>query len=290
MEFGVCLPNYGLKSSKEGLIAAATRAEALGYRSVWATDHVLVPPEQADPYGRTFEALVSLAHVAAATERVLLGTSVLVLPQREPILVAKQVATLDALSDGRVLLGVGSGWMEEEFRMLGASFHDRGARASEYLMALRALWASPHPEFEGRTVRFAETAFEPLPDQEGGPPFWIGGSSPAAIRRAARLGDVWHPTHISPRRVEALQPRLRREAGQRRVGVAVRIRVRFGVEDGRPPEERQALGGDPPAMQATIRAYQTAGVESLILYFGDLETGPFVEAMERFSRDVVQAA
>jgi probable F420-dependent oxidoreductase len=197
MQFGVALPHFSRLASREAVLTTAREAEALGYDSVWTTDHVLMAANQPEPYGTILEASITLTYVAAVTERVRLGTSVIVLPQREPVLVAKQAATLDVLSNGRLILGVGAGWNEREFGFLGASFHDRGRRLDEYIQALRVLWSAPDPHFAGQFVRFGEVSFQPRPIQPGGPPDLAGRGQPRraapgghTVRRLARGGHL----------------------------------------------------------------------------------------------------
>jgi alkanesulfonate monooxygenase SsuD/methylene tetrahydromethanopterin reductase-like flavin-dependent oxidoreductase (luciferase family) len=156
MKIGVNLHNYGPFATKPAIDAIAGRAEALGYDSIWTADHILLPQTEPEPFGQLLETLTTLSYIAANTARIALGTSILVLPQREPILVAKQAATIDELSGGRLTLGIGVGWIEREFDYLGADFVARGDRADEYIAALRELWTAEEPRFAGDAVRFDE--------------------------------------------------------------------------------------------------------------------------------------
>src|SRR5579859_4705303 len=190
MQMGAFLPVYwpdcGASTIRSAIEATALAAEELGYASIWANDHVIAPAHQAD-VGHIIEPLITLATLVHVVRRVRLGTSVLVLPQRQPILVAKQAAALDVLSGGRLLLGIGSGWLPEEFAWLGADFARRGSVTDEAIQVMRTLWQQPQASFQGRDVSFAEAVFFPKP-VSAGPPIWIGGNSAAAIRRAARSG------------------------------------------------------------------------------------------------------
>jgi probable F420-dependent oxidoreductase len=204
VKVGIHLPQWGPAATRDGVLASARAAEACGLDSIWVADHVVVPLryESVYPYGRGgapfapddgfLEALVELAAVAGATERIALGTSVLVAPMREPLLLAKQVATLDVLAGGRALFGVGVGWWAEEFAALGAPFAGRGRRLDEQLRVLRRLWRDGVAAWDGELFSFDEIACEPRPVQAGGPPIWIGGTGPRAWRRAATLADGWH--------------------------------------------------------------------------------------------------
>lgn len=200
MKFGVCLPNYGKTSSPEALSAVAAEAEALGFDSVWTTDHVLMPRNSGTPYERIFDSIASLAYIAGKTSRVRLGVSSLIIAMRNPVVAAKQLATIDALSGGRVLLAIGAGWNEKEFSFVGSDFHDRGRRVNESIRLIRSLWRG-ETSFESRWLpqRFQDAVFEPRPASKE-LEIWIGGASDAAMRRAARLGDAWHP-NVAPMEV-----------------------------------------------------------------------------------------
>ena len=210
MHLGVILPNFGPRSSPDGIRRAAVTAEELGFDSVWATEHVIVGADAVDSYGRVYAPLATLAWLAAATERIGLGTSVVVVPLHHPIHLAKEVATLQELSGGRVRLGVGMGWHRDEYEFMGIEFEGRGRRGDEAIRLMRALWAGER-DFDGRWWSFDDATSEPLPSPA--PELWVGGSSERALRRARELGDVWHPSRgsdpVHVRRVKERYPELR---------------------------------------------------------------------------------
>ncbi|GIX48945.1 MAG: F420-dependent oxidoreductase [Candidatus Tectimicrobiota bacterium] len=311
MQFGFSLPSRGPAATTQNLRTLATHVEALGLDSVWVSDHILVPKTirsfyPYDPQGRFptppeqayFEPLTTLTFLAACTQRVQLGTSVLILPYRNVLLTAKVVATLDTLAGGRVLLGVGVGWMEEEFVALGLdTFHQRGAVTDEYIQALRVLWTSDDPRFEGRFVRFADIGFAPKPVRRPHPPIWVGGHTPAAIRRAARLGDGWHPiglrppAGLAPEEMRQAVAQLREEAARagrnpQEITISFRAPLVFREAASGP---RTPLTGSPAAIQEDIGRYADCGVSHLVFDVQTTEVAEMQRVMERFARDVLPA-
>jgi len=202
----------------DAILAAARAAEAAGFDWVSCSDHPMVPVSRAEAMGPTwYDAGSTLAFVAGVTSRVRLLSHVLVLPYRHPLLVAKQYGTLDHLSGGRVILGVGSGHLKPEFKTLGADFERRGRVSDEYMRAIAAAWEQDVARFDGDTIAFRDVMVSPRVSQRPRPPFWVGGNSPAALRRAARLGEGWVPWQLGPDEFAGLAERagrLREESGR----------------------------------------------------------------------------
>jgi probable F420-dependent oxidoreductase len=196
----------GFKATRKGIIETARKAEELGFDAVLVNDHIIVDgtPQIVASWANTYDPLMVLSYLAACTTRIRLGTSMLIMPYRNPVATAKMMATLDQMSGGRVIAGVGVGWNEAEFAALGVPFHERGARTTEYLRLWQACWAPGETTFHGRFFSFAQMHIMPKPVQQPHPPIWIGGSSDAALRRAAAFAQVWQPT---PTGVEALRER-----------------------------------------------------------------------------------
>jgi probable F420-dependent oxidoreductase len=209
VHFGVILPNFGKDATPSAIRRSAELAEELGFDSVWTTEHIIVGPEGADPYGRVYDPLVTLGWIAGWTGRIGLGTSIVLVPLHNPMHLAKEAATLQELSGGRFRLGVGVGWHEDEYRFMGVPFVRRGRRADEALRLMRALWSGAS-DFDGELWSFHDATAEPHPSPQ--PEIWVGGSSPPALRRARELGDVWHPSRGSDaehvRRVKEEHPDL----------------------------------------------------------------------------------
>ena len=213
MDVGLTIPTRGPLATPQAVEALARRAGELHYAHLAVPDHVVVPRsiDSRYPYsasgefpgaasGACFDQFTLLAYVAAINTTARLLTSVTVIPHRGAVHTAKTVSTIDVLSQGRMILGVGAGWMKEEFEALGApAFEERGRVTDEYLQAFKLLWTEDDPRFEGEHVRFANISFLPKPVQKPHPPIWVGGESPAALRRTARYGDVWFPIGNNPR-------------------------------------------------------------------------------------------
>src|SRR5437773_3012038 len=204
MKLSVEFPSVSYREGQEAVARLARAIEQIGYDHIDMFDHVVmgfpIEGRAPGPYPAgmpILEALMTLSYIAAVTSRVTLGTEVLVLPQRQPTLVAKQVSTLDTLSGGRVRLGVGVGWQESEYDALGEDFHTRGARMDEAIRLLRTYWTDARVDFEGTSYHVTAMAMEPKPPQAGRLPIWIGGNSEAAFRRVGRLGDGWLASRVS---------------------------------------------------------------------------------------------
>lgn len=291
LTFGLALPTTRAGATREVIEAGAQVAVQLGWTTVWATDHVLVPRDAAAEYGRIFEAITTLAWVGARHETLALGTSVIVVPQRGAVVLAKELATLDALSAGRLVVGVGVGWNEMEFANLGAGerFHHRGAYLDETIALWRHLWSGAAGPFHGTFHRLDDFAFEPLPAQGSALPILVGGRSAAALRRAGALGDGYQSSSTSPAEYAQRVPAVRAaaEAAGRplpRLSARVTVRRDAGGSGG------YALTGGSAAMLDEVRAFAALGVEHLVVGFEPREPGAFVEAVERFDREVARAA
>jgi probable F420-dependent oxidoreductase len=257
VHLGVILPNFDEHASPEGVRAVAEAAEGLGFDSVWATEHIIVGPEAVDPYGRVLDPLCTLSWIAGYSERIGLGTSIVLVPLRHPIHLAKEAATLQELCGGRFRLGVGVGWHEDEFGFMGVPFRGRDRRADEALRLMRALWAGER-SFSGEFWSFEDATFAPLPSQP--PEIWVGGGSERAIRRARELGDAWHPSRgVTPERVREVK--------------------------GRFPELRvipRLAAGSAGEIAAQIEEFRAAGCEGVVANFGT-EPVRAVASMQEFA-------
>ena len=312
MEFGFGVPTRGPLSSPESLVALARGGEEMGFNIISVSDHIVIPRsiDSRYPYSATgefpsgtsgacLEQLTTLSFLVSVTSSARLLTSVMVLPHRSPVLTAKMLASIDVLSHGRLNVGCGVGWMREEFEAIGAPPYDeRGAVGDEYIRAFKELWTSDNPTFDGKYCRFSDVTFLPKPVQKPHPPIWVGGESPPALRRAARLGDVWYPIGNNPRFT---------------VGTAVQLseyitRVRrYAEEADRDPAtldlgysaswlndreaqtlngERRIFTGSPEQVAGDIKTFEDLGVRHLMFNFQSDTLEETLARMERFATKV----
>ena len=295
MKYGFSIPNSGVISEPDSMVAIARRGEELGYDSLFFGDHIVVPRRIASRYpysddgeypgsdtGEAIEQVTLLAFLAAHTRRLRLVTSVSIVPYRNPLVAAKALATVDVLSKGRLVVGIGAGWMREEFEALGVPpFEERGAVTDEYVRAFKELWTSDNPTFEGKYCRFSNIVFLPKPVQKPHPPIWVGGESPRALRRAAELAGGWYPIDSNPdfpmREPEQLAEGLRRLRSYARKAARdpneIEIIYRtndYELEgDGKVRASsgagRRVFTGSADDIASDIRKYQEMGVSHLVV-------------------------
>jgi len=290
MQIGLSLfNNWGIEDV-QALVQLASRAEALGFASVWVHDHVFNAGHVFRRIGHKpyYEPRTLLSYVAARTERVGLGTSVLVLPYHNPIRLAKTAATLDVLCGGRLMLGVGVGAVAPESEAMGSPFAERGAITDEAIAVMKELWTQEDPSFAGKYHRFSGMPFSPKPVQQPHIPILIGGNSRAAIRRAVRLGDGWHPLAVSP---ERLAQAIRDLHGQAQAaGRAIsEIPVSLSIPLGPSSAHRAALGTEPGEIIQTIQAYADVGVQLLAISGQTDQMTEILPAMDLLAREVLPA-
>jgi probable F420-dependent oxidoreductase len=288
LAFGVHLPVWGPGATRDALLTLSRRVEAMGFDSVWASDHVVIPFEIRSryPYNATgqfplppttnfLEPLTALALVAGATERVQLGTTVLVLPHRHPVLAAKALATLDHLAPGRVILGAGVGWMREEIELLGAPFDKRGAWTDEAIRIMQACWRHERVSYRGQFFSFPEIGFAPRPARPI--PIWIGGHSPRAMRRVAELGDGWHAAFATPAVMrEGLAKLSEACAKVGRDPASVTLSVRMALAAKRP-------AGD---VLDELKALREVGVSHVVVETRVADVDDSTRILERFVNEV----
>ena len=290
MKIGITVPNnWGVEDVRD-VLALGQEAEQLGFDSIWTMDHLLnigFVRDRLDnkPY---YHPLGILSFLAARTTTITLGTSVIVLPYHNPIELAKYSATLDQVSGGRFILGVGAGGTRVESDALGLDFHRRGAIANEMMQVMRELWTSDLPVFSGTDWRFDDLRFSPKPVQRP-LPMWVGGASPGAIKRAATLGDGWHPNGLSPQNYRAGAEQIREMAAAagrdpREINLSLRANIRLHPTAGAPPS---AFDGSSRDMVNAIGDYARVGVKHVVLAPDSGNVARLREKMEQIARDVI---
>jgi probable F420-dependent oxidoreductase len=290
MRYGIALPNFTDIASPDAIEAAAAVAERLGWDAVWTTDHVLVDRSApAADYRVNYDAIQTLAWVGARHPSLRLGTSVIVVPQRNAVVLAKELATLDALTGGRVIAGVGVGWNAREFTNLAQAerFKVRGNYLSETIALWRHLWSGSGEPFEGRFHRLDDYVFGPLPPQGAALPIWIGGRSEAALRRAGRMADGYHSSATGPETYAERIPIIRaaaEAAGRPMPALSARARVEFGAPT--TGAKYYAMRGSSEEVAAEVRKFAGHGVEDLALSWTDMPGPEIVAAAERFAAEV----
>ena len=313
MRFGFPTPNRGAMATPEVLPTLLQKGEELGFAYTFVSDHIVVPKtiqshypyEQAGRFtayaSGCMEQLAELGYLAGITRNLGLLTSVMVVPHRHPIITAKALATIDVLSGGRLIVGCGAGWLAEEFQLVGAPpFEHRGRVTEEYIQAFKELWTSDSPDFDGEFVSFSDVSFLPKPVQKPHPPIWLGGDSPAAMRRAARVGDVWYP--IGNNETYPLN------TVQRYADAAIRLRA-YAEREGRDPAdvglaykclkyneneavmldngERQVFSGSTDEIADDVKRFEDLGLENLTLGLTAPSLEETLARMERFAEDVM---
>ena len=312
MEFGFGVPSRGPLASLENIVALAQKGEELGFDIITVSDHIVVPNDidSIYPYNETgeftssqsgeyMEQLTTVAYLAGVTSRIKLLTSVMVLPHRAPVLTAKMLATIDVLSQGRLIVGCGVGWMEEEFEAIGAPpYAERGAVGNEYLRVFKELWTSDDPTFDGDYASFSNIAFAPKPVQQPHPPLWIGGESPPALRRAAQLGDAWYPICSNPAfpvgtiaqyaehqaRVRANAERAGRDPAT--LDFAYSVNWYDDTQAHTADGERRILTGSAHQIAGDVKALEELGVNHLVLNFQGADLQATFDDLSRFTENI----
>ena len=324
MNFGFEVPTSGVFAGADNLARVAKHGEQIGFDYLHIGDHLVVPrsiqssypysdsgaflgewsskeSQGEDDQGLHFEQLTTLSYLAAHTNKINLLSSVCILPYRQPVLTAKILATIDILSNGRLIVGCGAGWMEEEFEALGLdTFKKRGAVTNEYINAFKELWGSTNPRFKGDYVSFSDIYFAPKPIQKPYPPIWIGGESPAAIRRAANYGDVWYPFGNNPQYPLDTIDRLKEGISKlnfklddanrdiNTIDVALSAEMWYSDTDTTFDENgnRRLLTGEPSQVAEDIYNLGEIGISYLTLYYKGKDIDETLFKMERFTKVV----
>ena len=267
MKFGVAVPNYGKYAAKTEIVKMAQIAEELGFDSIWVSDHVIIP-ETHKGFGYVFyDPFITLSYIAAQTRKIKLGTSVIVLPYRNPVVLAKMISTLDNLSEGRIILGVGTGWIKDEFDALGIAYEKRGEVTDEIQKVLKILWTEDNPSFKGKHYNFSNIKFLPKPVQKPHPVLWVGGGTKKAIERSVEYGQGWHPVGLTPEELREKIPYLNSLLENHKnpdFEVSLRRTIEITNKD---LSQEEILRGSVEKIVRGIKEYKRIGVDQLLLHF-----------------------
>ena len=302
MKYGFSLIVRGNDATPDTFARIAERAEALQIDSLWCSAHVVLPPQVKSGYvlmpgvmhpehwkERYWEPFTVLSYLAAVTSKITLGTSVVIVPMHNPFELAKQVAEVDQLSGGRFVFGVGVGWFEEEFEVLGQDFHNRGKRTDEALDLMKVLWARDPVSFSGNYYRVENAFFAPKPVQRPSPPIWVAGASKAALKRAARCAHAWHPARPSLELLVKARVDLDRyleEAGRTPDSLEIAVKLPLIFQGGPPADGQPLTQGRPTDMIDAIERYREAGASHLVFDFVPESLATALDTMERFAQEV----
>ena len=297
-QYSFRLPNadyLGFPATTQAIIETACKAEELGFDALFVNDHVIVDDSpRSNPWRNVYDPLMVLSYVAARTSTIRLGTSVLIMPYRNPIVTAKMVATLDQMSGGRVIAGIGSGWNQEEYDALGVPFRQRGGRTDEYLRLWKACWKPGSTTFHGRYFSFENMHINPKPLQQPHPPIWIGGSSEASLRRAARYAEVWQPTPTPLADLISNQGYLRQvctemEKEVPRTRMSFRVNLSNITGSSSDSSDRPTGQGTPEQVASDMKRYrQEAGLDEFQINFsgcGSLQQ--LLDSMDTLAQEVI---
>lgn len=307
MQLGVSVINRGALARPEIMAPFVRRAEELGFSSATVSDHIVIPKAMPNNYPYHpkgefrwqdardyYEPLASMAFLAGSTQKIRLGVSVLIISYRNPLTTAKFLSSLDAISGGRIFVGVGTGWWEDEYKALGIPGHfaERGKRTDEYIRIFRELWTKEEPRFEGQFHRFTGLEFSPKPAQQGGVPVWIGGHTSRALKRAAELGDVWHPIGLRP--PAGLDPGELVKKREEMIGYAKqygrdgkKIPIHFRAPVMVSDSESAMLIGKAAKVIADIKTYEQAGVSHITCDLIASSAEQLMGMLERLGKEVL---
>ena len=308
MEIGISIPRL---PDAQGLKRYVERAEELGFESVLAGDHIVLPTDGTNQYPYTsdgsfsrptdepfLETMTLLGYLAACTSRIKLGSTVVILPYRNPVVQAKMFASLDVLTNGRIICGVGVGWLEKEFEILGLDYHQRGAMTNEFLEIMQELWTQPNPEYHGKYYRFDGIKFEPKPVQQSGIPIWVGGHTKAALRRTAKYGSCWHTSRQTPdfvaENLPYLRERIEKEGrDQSEVTVSLKRSLHFtdiGMNEGNYVRSGGSLVATTGEVLEDLHICQEIGINQLTFDFRVESLPDCIRVMEHLAENVLPVA
>ncbi|NIP30475.1 MAG: TIGR03619 family F420-dependent LLM class oxidoreductase [Candidatus Dadabacteria bacterium] len=279
MKFGIALPNFGKFADKNKIETIAIKAEALGFDSLWVSDHIILPNDH-QGFGKTFfEPLTTLSFIASKTKNISLGTSVIILPYRNPFILAKMISTLDTLSNGRIILGVGVGWLKKEFEALGIPFDERENISNENIKILIDLFSNDNHDFKGDYYKFSDISFFPKTSQRPHPPIWFGGNSNSSLTKAIEFGAGWHPVGLTP---EEIKGKLIKNEIDKDFSISVRKNLQ--ITKNKITDEKEILRGSIDKITEGIKNYKDVGLCHIVFQILSSDFKGILTTMDIISR------
>ncbi len=267
MKFGIAVPNFGKFAGKDQIEELSIAAEELGYDSLWVSDHVVVPKDHKGFGNVFFDPVTILSYIAAKTKTIKLGTSVIVLPYRNPLVFAKEISTIDVLSEGRVVLGIGAGWLKEEFDALGINYEERGKVANESLEIIKELYSNNSPSFKGKYYKFSDIDFYPKPFNNRIPEIWVGGSSNNSLLRSVKYGNGWHGVGNTPAEIKKKVSEINDLLVLHNKDVnsfTISVRKNLQVTDKKITDKKETLRGSIEKISEGLQDYKKSGVDYIV--------------------------
>jgi len=283
MKFGIALPHFGKFADKDNITLITRDAELLGFDSLWVSDHIVIPNSHKG-FGEIFyEPLITLSYIASLTSEIRLGTSVIILPHRNPVVLAKMISTIDVLSDGRLIFGIGVGWLREEFSSLGVDFENRDNLTEEFIKVMKVLFEEDDPNYKGQFYNINSIKFLPKPVQKPHPPIWMGGNSDKAIRFALKHTNGWHSVGLIPKEISEKVEYIKSISNEYKNELEISTRKNFQITQNKIDDDKDLLRGASDKIVEGLEEYKKAGVSHIVFQILGSNLNEIIKSMEAFS-------
>ncbi len=283
MKFGIALPHFGKFADKDNITLISRDAELLGFDSLWVSDHIVIPNSHKG-FGEIFyEPLITLSYIASLTSKIRLGTSVIILPYRNPVVLAKMISTIDVLSDGRLIFGIGAGWLREEFSSLGVDFDNRDNLTEEFIKVMKVLFEEDDPNYKGQFYNISSIKFLPKPVQKPHPPIWMGGNSNKAIRFALKHCNGWHSVGLIPKEILEKVDYIKSISNKYKNELGISTRKNFQITQKKVDDKKEVLRGTSDTIIEGLEEYMNAGVSHIVFQILGSNLNEIIKSMEAFS-------
>lgn len=283
MKFGIALPHFGKFADKDNITRISRDAELLGFDSLWVSDHIVIPNSHKG-FGEIFyEPLITLSYIASLTSKIRLGTSVIILPYRNPVVLAKMISTIDVLSEGRLIFGIGIGWLREEFSSLSIDFDNRNNLTEESIKVMKVLFKEDDPNYKGQFYNISSVKFLPKPTQKPHPPIWMGGNSDIAIQFALKHCNGWHSVGLIPKEILEKVDYIKSISNKYKNELEISTRKNFQITQKKIDDQKEVLRGTSDKIIEELENYMKAGVSHIVFQILGSNLNEIIKTMETFS-------